>query len=220
LARTAFDPALLRADKVWKAEHAMSLPPQIPEVENLVRFLSRFADLMSIGSNAENLLRAAQLLEINSKRARDAEQSLREECNRSATHLAFSKLLEVNCDVFESEIAGLKSEIAQLHATFNEAMVDAAGENADLLRRAELAETELAAIRSEPSRDVAVSDDHILVPLSLLRLAASQFNALAREFLKSGNIVSRVMCEASASTLNRIVEADVPTRAAQKGTAA
>jgi hypothetical protein len=190
----------------------MTSPPQIPEVENLVRFLNRFADLMSIGSNAENLLRAAQLLQINSKRATEAEQLLREECNRSSTYLAFSRLLKANCDVFENEIAGLKSEIVQLHATFNEAITDAARENAGLLRRAEQAETELAAI--------AVSDDHATVPLSLLRLAAAQFNALAREFQKSGNIVSQVMCEASASTLNRIVETDVAPAAAHKGTAA
>jgi hypothetical protein len=195
---------------VWKAEPAMSSPPQIPEVEYLVRFLNRFADLMSIGSNAENLLRAAQLLEINSTRAREAEALLREECNTSATYLAFSRLLEANSDVSENEIAALKSEIAQLHATFNEAITDAAHENADLLHRAEQAEARLA----------LVGDDHVTVPLSLLRLAAAQFNALAREFQKSGNIVSRVMCESSASTLNRIVETDLPSLAAHKGAAA
>jgi hypothetical protein len=188
----------------------MNSQPEIPEVEILIRFLSRFADLMSIGSNAENLLRAAQLLEINSTRAREAERLLREECNKSATHLAFSRLLEANCSIFENEIASLKSEIAQLHATFNEAITDAAGENADLLRRAEQAEARLA----------LVGDDHVTVPLSLLRLAAAQFNALAREFRKSGHIVSQVMCEASASTLNRIVETDLPPAVAHKGTAA
>jgi hypothetical protein len=192
----------------------------MPEIENLVRFLNRFADLMSIGSNADHLLRAAQLLEISSKRARDAEVLLREQCNKNATQLAFSNLLEANCDVFENEIASLKSEIAQLHARFNEALIDAARENADVLLRAEQAETELAAIQSEWSRDVAVGDDDVLAPLSLLRLAQAQFNALARDFQKAGNIVSQVMCEASASTLNRIVEADVPPTAARKGTAA
>jgi len=115
----------------------MNSQPEIPEVEILIRFLSRFADLMSIGSNAENLLRAAQLLEINSTRATEAERLLREECHKSAAYLAFSRLLEANCGIFENEIAGLKSEIAQLHATFNEAITDAARENADLLRRAE-----------------------------------------------------------------------------------
>jgi hypothetical protein len=187
-------------------------PPPFSEVEILVRFLNRFADLMSIGSNAANLLRAAQLLEINSEQAREAEHLLQEECHRSATHLAFSRLLQANCDIFENEIAGLKSEIAQLHATFNEAITDAARENADLLHRAEQAETELAA---------AVCNDHVTAPLSVLRLAAAQFNALAREFQKSGNLVSQVMCEASASTLSCIVEIDRPPAAAtHEGTAA
>jgi hypothetical protein len=195
----------------------MSSAPQISEVEYLVRFLNRFADLMSIGSNAENLLRAAQLLEINSTRASEAEHLLGEECHKSATYLAFSRLLEANCGVFENEIASLKSEIAQLHATFNEAITDAARENADLSRRAEQAETELAAIATESLGDAA---DHVTVPLSLLRLAAAQFNALAREFRKSGQIVSQVMCEASASTLNRVVETELPPAAAHKGTAA
>jgi hypothetical protein len=188
----------------------MNSQPEIPEVEILIRFLSRFADLMSIGSNAENLLRAAQLLEINSTRATEAERLLREECHKSATYLAFSRLLEANCGIFENEIAGLKSEIAQLHATFNEAITDAARENAGLLRRAEQAEDRLA----------VVGDDHVTVPLSLLRLAAAQFNGLAREFQKSGHVVSQVMCEASASTLNRIVETGLPPTAAHKGTAA
>ena len=78
----------------------MNAPPPFSEVEVLVRFLNRFADLMSIGSNAENLLRAAQLLEINSTRAREAERLLREECNKSATHLAFSRLLEAKLRCF------------------------------------------------------------------------------------------------------------------------
>ena len=104
-----------------------------------------------------------------------------------------------------------------MHATFNEAITDAARENADLLRRAEQAEAELAAVATEALRDAA---DHVTVPLSLLRLAAAQFNALAREFRKSGQIVSQVMCEASASTLNRIVETELPPAAAHKETAA
>jgi hypothetical protein len=198
----------------------MNAPPPFSEVEVLVRFLNRFADLMSIGSNAANLLRAAQLLEISSEQARETEHLLQEERHKSATHLAFSKLLQANCDIFENEIAGLKSEIAQLHATFNEAITDAARENADLLHRAERAETELAAIPTEPLRDAAVFNDHVTAPLSVLRLAAAQFNALAREFQKSGNLVSQVMCEASASTLNCIVEIDRPPVATHEVTAA
>jgi hypothetical protein len=51
----------------------------------------------------------------------------------------------------------------------------------------------------------AIAFGSIAVPLSTLRLAKAQFEALARAFEKSGNIVSQVMCEASASSLDRAI---------------
>ena len=38
-----------------------------------------------------------------------------------------------------------------------------------------------------------------------MRVAKAQFESLARAFEKSGNIVSQVMCEASASSLERAI---------------
>ena len=43
------------------------------------------------------------------------------------------------------------------------------------------------------------------MPLSTLRVAQARFEALARAFEQSGNIVSQVMCEASASSLDRAI---------------
>ena len=51
-------------------------------------------------------------------------------------------------------------------------------------------------------------DGHVKVPISILRLAASQFQALARDFANSGNVVSQAMCSASASTLDRVIESN------------
>ena len=45
----------------------------------------------------------------------------------------------------------------------------------------------------------------IAVPLSTLRVAKAQFESLAAAFEKSGNIVSQVRCEASASHLERVM---------------
>jgi hypothetical protein len=122
----------------------MNAPPETNEVEVIKRFLLRFADLMSTGSNADNLLRAARLLEANINRANDAEQQLLKE---------------------RSKCASLETQVAEL------------------------------------SRD-----DHVHVPIAVLRLAATQFESLAAEFEKSGNVVSQVMCSASASTLKRALE--------------
>jgi hypothetical protein len=122
----------------------MNASPETSDLEVIVRFLHRFADLMSTGSNSENLLRAATLLEANVRRADEAEEQLRQ--------------ARSNCANIESQLLAL-------------------------------------------SRDA-----HVQVPISILRLAASQFQALARAFENSGNVVSQAMCSASASTLDRVLE--------------
>jgi AcrR family transcriptional regulator len=117
----------------------MNAPPETHDVEVIKRFLLRFADLMSNGSNSANLLLAAQLLEANVNRANDAEEQLRQE--RS------------NCVNLTAQLAALSS------------------------------------------------DSHVLAPISILRLATSQFKPLARALEKSGDAISQAMCEASAATL-------------------
>jgi hypothetical protein len=121
-------------------------PADTPDLEVVLRFLRRFADLMSTGSNSENLLRAATLLEANVTRANEAEEQLR--------------LARSNCARVEQQLAALSQ------------------------------------------------DGHVQVPISILRLAASQFQALARAFENSGNVVSQAMCSASASTLDRVIESN------------
>ena len=122
----------------------MNTSPETHDLEIILRFLHRFADLMSTGSNSENLLRAAALLEANVRRANEAEEQLRKARTDSAK--------------IESQLAALSR------------------------------------------------DGHVQVPVSILRLAASQFQALARAFENSGNVVSQAMCSASASTLDRVLE--------------
>ena len=129
----------------------MNTPPDKDDLEVVTRFLLRFADLMSTGSNSDNLLRAARLLQANVKRADDAERQLDQE--------------RANCAALTTQLAS------------------------------------------------SLQEDQVQVPISILRLAASQFEALAREFEKSGNVVSEAMCAASASTLERFLEAKtVPGR--------
>jgi hypothetical protein len=114
---------------------------------------------MSKGSNAENLLRAARLLDAYVTRASEAESLLRQERSNRAS--------------LESGIADLKAQLAAIQGGLSQGT-------------------------------------HVLAPVSILRLAASQFESLASAFEKSGNVVSRAMCEASASTLARVFEEDAP----------
>jgi hypothetical protein len=135
----------------------MNTPTAPTDLEEITRFLHRFADLMSNGSNAENLLRAARLLEANVKRAGEVETLLQQERSNRAS--------------LESGIADLKAQLAAIQGGLSQGT-------------------------------------HVLAPVAILRLAASQFESLAAAFEKSGNVVSRTMCEASASTLARVFEAD------------
>jgi hypothetical protein len=118
------------------------------DLEVILRFLHRFADLMSNGSNSENLLRAATLLEAHVRRANEAEERLQQARSNNAS--------------IEQQLAALSR------------------------------------------------DGHVHVPVSILKLAASQFQALARAFENSGNVVSQAMCAASASTLDRVLETNSP----------
>ena len=62
----------------------MSEPREASQLEVTRRFLLRFADLMSNGSNAANLLLAAELLQDYASRADNAEQQLQDEKLHSA----------------------------------------------------------------------------------------------------------------------------------------
>jgi DNA repair exonuclease SbcCD ATPase subunit len=174
-----------------------------PEVEEIVRFLRRFSDLMSTGHNADHLLRAANLIETLIKRSGDTEELLQEERIRSENS---HKAAEINCANLEKEIAEVKTKLAEQQRKLTEAIVHAVTEEQRLLARSEQAETQITAIENELAearRSLATfGDDHVVVPTSTLRHAEALFEALARE---AADVVSRAMCEAGASTLDRAI---------------
>lgn len=188
----------------------MTTPPEA-DTEELTRFLHRFADLMSTGTNADNLLRAAKLLESQVDLARRSTEQLRAEKVRSNESLELCKLLEDKIAMLEGEILDLTASLNQKQSEFSDALIAAANERDRQASRAEQAEARLVAIEASLSRNAARRETHIVVPITTLRLAEAQFKSLARAFEQSGNIVSQVMCEASASALDRAaLEADAP----------
>ena len=58
---------------------AITISDAPAETAEILRFLHRFADLMSNGSNSENLLRAARLLESHMDQVEEASELLRVE---------------------------------------------------------------------------------------------------------------------------------------------
>jgi hypothetical protein len=182
---------------------SVATPSQTSENEQILRFLHRFADVMA-GNNSENLLRAAQLLEINAETVKETNELLRVERVRGDAHSELRKTLEDRICGLENEIAALQTQLSETEARLNERTFEAEAREGEFLRRAEEAETKL--VLAEQALATKASDGtHIIVPVTTLRLAKAQFESLASGFEKAGNIVSRTMCEASASSLDRAI---------------
>lgn len=177
-----------------------------PGVEQIVRFLRRFADLMSTGHNADHLLHAANLIETLLKRVSDVEELVLQEQARSEENLQLRNSAEADCDNLRKEIAEAKAKVAEQQSKLDEATVNAAEEQQRLLDRAERAEAQMAMTESELAeaqrRLAAFGDDQVLVPISTLRNAEALFEVLARE---AADVVSQAMCKVGASTLDRII---------------
>jgi hypothetical protein len=176
--------------------------PASAETTDLLRFLRRFADLMSTGSNSDNLLRAAGLLETYGGLLKEAQDSLQLERSRGEANAGARQALEVRVDELEREILGLTSRFAEQQSRADGVVAEMERRLGEFLQRAEAAEAQLAEVQQTPP---AIADGSIAVPLSILLVAKAQFESLAVAFEKSGNIVSQVMCEASASTLDRVI---------------
>jgi hypothetical protein len=176
--------------------------PAPTETTETLRFLHRFADLMSTGSNAENLLRAARLLEAHADLLQETTELLQVERIRGDANAEIRKALEARISESDNEILALKTELARQQARTNEIVAEMERRQSEFLPRAEQAEAALAELQNAPP---AIPAGSIAIELATLRVAKAQFEALARAFEKSGNIISQVMCEASASNLDRAI---------------
>ena len=181
--------------------------PTPAETTDILRFLHRFADLMSNGSNSNNLLRAAKLLEAHVHRLKQTDELLQAERTKGEAGTEACRMLETKAGALEQDILALKSQLAEQQSRSETVVAEMERRLGEFLARAEEAEAGLAAVRAAPP---AIAPGSIAVPLSLLQVAKAQFESLALTFQKSGNIVPQVMCEASASCLDRVIlDADI-----------
>jgi hypothetical protein len=176
--------------------------PTPDETTDSLRFLRRFADLMSTGSNSDNLLRAAEALEAYAGLLKETRELLGVERIRGDANVETRKTLEARIGELEREILALKSGLAAQQSQADGIIAEMERRQGEFLQRAEDAEARLRTIEEAPP---AIPVCSIAVPLAALRLAKAQFESLADAFEKSGNIVSQVMCRASASYLERVI---------------
>jgi len=176
--------------------------PDAAETTNILRFLHRFADLMSNGANSENLLCAARMLQAHIDLLNETKELLRIERAKGDASAEARKALDARLGAFEYEILGLKSRLAEQQSRNEFVVAEMERRQSEFLQRAEEAEARVAAIEEQPP---VLAFGVIAAPLSALLAAKAQFEALAQAFERSGNIVSQVMCEASASSLDRVI---------------
>jgi hypothetical protein len=191
--------ANLRSDSAVTTPLGAAHMSIVPDVEEIVRFLRRFSDLMSIGHNADHLLHAANLIETLMKRVSHLEELLHGERVKGDNELNAEKAVRIN---FEKENAELKATLATQQCELNGAITNAAHAEKTLRERAEKAEARLTAIEADLAAG-RVGNTHIVVPISTLRQAEAQFEALTTEV---GNFVAQVMCEVGASSLDRAIQ--------------
>ena len=180
----------------------ISALPASTETNDVLRFLRRFADLMSTGSNSDNLLRAAGLLETQSALLKETSELLQAERGRADAGVETANALQASIGELRDQIAALTSRLVEQQSRSDEVTAEMERRHGEFLQRAEAAEAQLVAIREAPPE---IPEGSVAVPLSILKVAKAQFEQLAGLFEKSGNIVSQVMCEASASTLDRVI---------------
>jgi hypothetical protein len=180
----------------------ISTLPTPDETADSLRFLRRFADLMSTGSNSDNLLRAATALEVQADLLKETRDLLEVERIRGNANAETRKSLEARIGELEQETLALKSKLAEQQSHSDQIVAEMERRQGEFLRRAEEAEARLAVIAAAPP---AIPFGCIAVPLSTMQVSKAQFESLAAAFEKSGNIVSQVRCEASASHLDRVI---------------
>jgi chromosome segregation ATPase len=176
-------------------DDALPMPPDPGESVEIVGFLRRFSNLISYGENAENLRRAAALIESVTRRATEAEQQLFEQTDTGAKYREM-------CQAFEIAVDRLAAEAVELHAQLDETTEAALAERSRLTAETERlsadlerSETALAAASAEIDELRGRLNDTTTVPIENLRMIQTQFDYLSDHFARSGDVVSQVMSD-------------------------
>lgn len=180
------------------------------EVES-VAFLRRFADVMSGGANAARLEQAAEAIESLCGRLAGALELARQEAELRATYQSLSEAFESAAGQLTSEIAGLKQQLAvqlEQQRLMQEHLVEA---NRGLLDRLSQSEAELQSRCSDLSAAQAeleyLKNSKLPASQENMKAARDQFQSLADECERRGDMVLTVMCEVGKSLIDQTMAA-------------
>ncbi len=172
------------------------LPPN--SASETTGFLRRMASMVS-GRNGEMLLRAASLIESLSHRAMSAERLFHEQQEESKRLAERHKAAELASDAMISQIAALRTQLAEVTAAAAAERATFDTERGKLLGLMQDAESHIGNLTTEldtlrASVD-AFNETVVSVPIEALRLARTQFDYLSSGFARKGDVVSQAMSE-------------------------
>lgn len=192
----------------------MPIPAGAGDSAEIVGFLRRFSNLISTGDNAGNLRRAAALILSLTSRASEAERSLAEQRETSTKYIEMCAAFELLVDRLTSEAAMLSTQLEQ---QAQEALIERSRfteESEHLSGCVEQAEAQLAAANAdidELRSKLAHADDTLAtVPIASLRAIRTQFESLADEFAKRGDVVSQVMSDIGRCAIDQAIRDATP----------
>jgi chromosome segregation ATPase len=193
---------------------AVSLPPD--EDPETVDFLRRLASMMSGGKNAEMLLAAAGMIESLTSRAMSAERLYGEQQGERERSNELREAAELAVDNLGTEIASLKSQVAEVAPQAEIDRASFAEETHRLSTMAEDAQARLAKVNAELDElrtpFAELSDTVVAVPTEQLRLARAQFDFLADGFAKNGDVISQTICEIGRCAIEQATAGSEPAK--------
>ena len=176
-------------------------------------FLRRMASMVS-GRNGEMLLRAASLIESLTQRAMSAERLFHEQQEENKRLVERHEAAELASDAMVSQIAALRTQLAEVTAAAaaeRNAFDTERGKLLSLMQGAEShigkLTTELEALRASVD---AFNETVVSVPIEVLRLARTQFDYLSSGFARKGDVISQAMSEIGGFAIDQALTANKP----------
>ena len=176
-------------------------------------FLRRMASMVS-GRNGEMLLRAASLIESLTQRAMSAERLFHEQQEENKRLVERHEAAELASDAMVSQIAALRTQLAEVTAAAaaeRNAFDTERGKLLSLMQGAEShigkLTTELETLRASVD---AFNETVVSVPIEVLRLARTQFDYLSSGFARKGDVISQAMSEIGGFAIDQALTANKP----------
>jgi hypothetical protein len=174
-----------------------------------VVFLRRFASMIAVGQNAANLNHAALLIETLMRRAAEAERAASDQQAVTSTYADMCKAYEVMLDRQRADAATLEARLARVTE-------EAGAERTRLVAETERLSGDLARALAEraaavesladlTARYATLGETSVIVSVAALEAVQAQFDSLADEFARHGDVVALAMSDAGRCSVERLL---------------